>query len=94
MNATPCSRAMRRELAEELGARVAIAALALDRLDDDRGDVVLVRLEDRLDRLERARLGGAVLGGVVGERERVRGERRRRATGTRGSRACGSPCCA
>ncbi len=55
---------------------MAVAALALDGLDDDRGDLVRVRVERRLDRLERAGLGGAVLLGVRGEGEMARGERR------------------
>ena len=41
------SSASRRSAAQELGAEVVVAALALDRLDDDRGDVVRP-LDERL----------------------------------------------
>ena len=43
---------------EELGPDVVVAALALDRLGDERGDVVRVRGERALGLLQRAGLGG------------------------------------
>ena len=57
---------------QELGAEVVVAALGLDGLDDDGGDVVRVLLEGAADLVERALLG-----------RRARRQRPRRVTGKR-----------
>ena len=54
MKNTSCSRALRSSARRNSGAEVDVAALGLDRLDQDRGDVVRVVGEGLLDLLERA----------------------------------------
>ena len=68
-------RRQRAQRAEERGAGVTIAALALHRLDDQRGDGATRLAQEVFDEFERARLGRAVVVDVVGKREAVGGER-------------------
>ena len=48
---------------QELGAHVVVAALSLDRLGEEAGDVVRVLAEGRLGLAQRVLLGGLHLGG-------------------------------